>query len=694
MATEIDIAVTTTTYDVTIVAEPNEYIVNITTGGGGGVQTVTGPTVDNTDPLNPIVEVPNLAQVLTVGDREYKSVLIDYDFIPTDAQKWLSFEGADIDATIVNTGFLVNCSIPFVVACDSLTVIAGLDVTLFDLQSVDYNVPIADIVLPRGYIGELKKIDDGNFAITAVSRGSSGGGTVTSVGLTMPSAFMVTNSPITSSGDIAVTGAGAVSQYVRGDGTLANFPTSSGGGSSLSFYLNGSVSQGTFGGVAFKEMDRTPILGAGTDFTINANGYIQSFITDAGVPNQLEIPAGNWNFETYFSASSNGGSPSFYVELYKWDGATLSLIASSSAVPENITGGTSIDLYVSALAVPQTALLATDRLAVRIYVSNSGRTIKLHTEDNHLSQVITTFSTGLTALNGLTAQVQNLAVGTTGTDFAINSTTATHTFNLPTASAANRGALSSTDWTTFNNKQNTYTLIFDSLQKAIMRDNYFWFLPNNISTGVAAGFAYSERLMGNTFTIAGNGNLLRGLMAFNTTATAGTIAFMRRHDSMILTGLEVVFTRKIQFNSNVSGQRFFSGISKGNQFSAPTNVEPSTLTDIVGVCQLSSSTNMHVVHNDASGTATTIDLGSSYPCTDSQYNYYITIEQTTTSYIVTVERVTITTGASISTTNTLATNIPVYSTGTIQLLTWISNNATAAIASYLDGGAIGNIKNQ
>jgi hypothetical protein len=36
MATEIDIAVTTTTYDVTIVAEPNEYIVNITTGGGGG----------------------------------------------------------------------------------------------------------------------------------------------------------------------------------------------------------------------------------------------------------------------------------------------------------------------------------------------------------------------------------------------------------------------------------------------------------------------------------------------------------------------------------------------------------------------------------------------------------------------------------------------------------------------------------
>jgi len=280
-------------------------------------------------------------------------------------------------------------------------------------------------------------------------------GTVTSVGLTMPSAFSVANSPITTSGDIAVTGAGTVSQYVRGDGSLANFPSSTGGGSSLAFYLNGSVAQGTIGGVAFKEMDRTPILGTGTDFTINANGYIQSFITDANVPNLLEIPAGNWNFETYFSASSSGGTPSFYVELYKWNGATLSLIASNSATPEGITNGTAIDAYFSALAVPQTTLAATDRLAVRIYVTHSGRTITLHTENSHLCQVITTFSTGLTALNGLTAQVQNFATGTSGTDFAISSATSTHTFNLPTASATNRGALSSADWSTFNGKENS-----------------------------------------------------------------------------------------------------------------------------------------------------------------------------------------------------------------------------------------------
>ena len=249
-----------------------------------------------------------------------------------------------------------------------------------------------------------------------------------------------------------LSGAGLVSQYIRGDGSLADFPATTGGGSSVSYYLNGSVSQGTIGGVAYKELNRAPVFGAGTDITINADGYIASFITDAGDPNKLLIPAGNWNLETYFSASSNGGSPSFYVELYKYNGTTFTLIASSSSAPELIAFGTNLNPYYSTLAVPETVLALTDRLALRYYVTHSGRTITLHTENNHLCQVITTFTTGLTALNGLTSQVQYLTVGTSGTDFAISSATDTHTFNLPTASATNRGALSSADWTTFNNK--------------------------------------------------------------------------------------------------------------------------------------------------------------------------------------------------------------------------------------------------
>jgi len=281
---------------------------------------------------------------------------------------------------------------------------------------------------------------------------ASGSGTVTSVDITVPSAFSASGGPITSAGTIAISAVGTSGQYIKGDGTLGNFPDL-GGGASVNYYLNGSVNQGVFGGDTYYEMNRVPVVGSGTNFTIATNGYIAQFITDANDPSQLNIPAGNWNFEMYFQASSAGGSPSFYVELYKWDGAAFTLIASSSASPEGITNGTTLDLYLTALAVPATTLALTDRLAVRVYVNNSGRTITLHTEDNNLCQVITTFTTGLTALNGLTAQVQNLAVGTSGTDFNISSVTATHTFNLPTASATNRGALSSSDWTTFNSKE-------------------------------------------------------------------------------------------------------------------------------------------------------------------------------------------------------------------------------------------------
>jgi hypothetical protein len=59
--------------------------------------------------------------------------------------------------------------------------------------------------------------------------------------------------------------------------------------------------------------------------------------------------------------------------------------------------------------------------------------------------------------SGTVTSVGALTLGTTGTDLsstvANQTTTPVITLNVPTASATNRGALSSTDWTTFNNKQ-------------------------------------------------------------------------------------------------------------------------------------------------------------------------------------------------------------------------------------------------
>jgi hypothetical protein len=55
--------------------------------------------------------------------------------------------------------------------------------------------------------------------------GGGGGGSVVSVGLSMPSAFSVANSPVTGSNVLTVTGAGSTAQYVDGTGGLQTFPT-------------------------------------------------------------------------------------------------------------------------------------------------------------------------------------------------------------------------------------------------------------------------------------------------------------------------------------------------------------------------------------------------------------------------------------------------------------------------------------
>jgi len=67
--------------------------------------------------------------------------------------------------------------------------------------------------------GTSKKITVANLGA-----GSSGTGTVTSVALTAPSALSVAGSPITTSGTIAITGAGASTEYIDGTGALQTFP--------------------------------------------------------------------------------------------------------------------------------------------------------------------------------------------------------------------------------------------------------------------------------------------------------------------------------------------------------------------------------------------------------------------------------------------------------------------------------------
>jgi hypothetical protein len=498
----------------------------------------------------------------------------------------------------------------------------------------------------------------------------NGKGTVTSVGLTMPTAFTVSNSPITGSGAIAVTGAGLSSQYIRGDGQLATFPTSTGGGSSVYYYLNGSINASVIG---YKQLDNTAIIGAGTDFNLTGNGLIAQFLTNVANPNRNLIPSGAWNFEMFFSMSSVGGNTKFYVELLKYNGTIFTSISSTIAIPEQITGGTTIDLYLTSLAVPETVLLTTDRLAVRVYVvdNSGGRTVTLHTEDNHLCQIITTFAGGISSLNGLNANTQYLAVGTSGTDFNISSATDTHTFNLPTASATNRGALSSANWTTFNGKQDALTIgnltdvgtdgititggtgaiigsgVAISQQVSNATQNGYlsstdWntFNSANFIPKLSALETYRGiNINNNSTTVISEGGVTMSSSASTTAQSVASTNFSTkqirlRYSATVVSGGRYTGTRgsallwfihggfrficdfNISDTSYSAGCQQFYGLAGQTtdlNYGTASNILVSTLINIIGIGSENGDANLSVFHNDATGTATKVDLGVNFP---------------------------------------------------------------------------------
>jgi hypothetical protein len=133
-------------------------------------------------------------------------------------------------------------------------------------------------------------------------------------------------------------------------------------------------------------------------------------------------------------------------------------LADDKAFGFNLNASGGFELYVKntsflkALTIANTkAATFTDTVTATSFIKTSGTSAQFLKADGSVD------STAYTTNVGTVTSVAALTLGTTGTDLsstiATGTTTPVITLNVPTASAANRGALSAADWTTFNSKQ-------------------------------------------------------------------------------------------------------------------------------------------------------------------------------------------------------------------------------------------------
>jgi hypothetical protein len=138
------------------------------------------------------------------------------------------------------------------------------------------------------------------------------------------------------------------------------------------------------------------------------------------------------------SFASSGSSDTFAINH-----------SSGAGIALNITkGGSGEGLYINKTSGSGNAATIIGTLNATTLVKSGGTSSQFLKADG----TVDTTSYG----TGSVTSVAALTLGTTGTDLsstvANGSTTPVITLNIPTASATNRGALSSADWTTFNNK--------------------------------------------------------------------------------------------------------------------------------------------------------------------------------------------------------------------------------------------------
>ncbi|MBN8629833.1 MAG: hypothetical protein J0L76_03140, partial [Rhodobacterales bacterium] len=178
-----------------------------------------------------------------------------------------------------------------------------------------------------------------------------------------------------------------------------------------------------------------------------------------------------------------------------------------------------------------------------------------------------------------------------------------------------------------------------------------------------------------------------------TTASATAVCGMRGNANMFTVGADIAnaggFYLAWTFSPGTgvanANHRLFVGMRSST--AAPTDVDPSSTTNMVGVGYDSADTNMQIMHNDGSGTATKINLGASFPkpSADATKAYRIELfSPPGTTQLVGYLLTDLETGATAS--GTVTTDLPSTTTG-LNVYSQMSVGGTSSVVG-LDHGLV------
>jgi hypothetical protein len=250
-----------------------------------------------------------------------------------------------------------------------------------------------------------------------VAVAGAGLGTVTSVGLALPNIFTVTISPVTTTGSLTATLASQSANRVFAS-------------------PNGSAGTPTFRSLDNVDLPVVSIAKGGLNLTTiaTANQVLASNLAGTAYEGRTITPSGGLTVAFAANLITLGLNPAL-INITDFAGTLTSA-----------KGGTG---FSGPFAINQ-ILLGNGSSSWTSAVLTAGSGISI-TSGAGLVTIANTAAV-VSQLNTLTGNVY-IGFGSSGTDLNVTTpTTGDITLNIPSASASNRGVLTTADWTTFNNK--------------------------------------------------------------------------------------------------------------------------------------------------------------------------------------------------------------------------------------------------